>query len=242
MIAFVFAYDCAELLVATSLPNRVLPKLVDVKSDPSVALVCCTCDDIDPEVLSKLGKQTYVNLRVFVLDDSQQPAARALVDCIPYTIVRRSRRSGFKAGNLNHWLRRYGEEFDYVTVADADSILPPTFVADMVAHLEHPGNAHIGILESCIQPWNVTNTFARLLGLNAMLNRLLLLRVASRLGATLSVGHNNLIRICALLEVGGFDEDYLAEDYAVTIALLRTGARTCEAADVTSFEHAFPKI
>jgi hypothetical protein len=236
IIGFALAYDCAELLLLVLRPEAELCALDHLDRYPRVALVCCTCDNVDERVMVALGKQTYPNLQIFVLDDSQKTEMQDLINRLPYTVMRRGTRAGYKAGNLNHWLRRHGRAFDYFVIADADSMFPPTFVGDMMRYLEHPANANIAALESCVRPWNAPNTFARLLAPAAVVSRLASLRVASPLGATLSIGHNNLVRTRAVLDIGGFDERYVAEDYATTVALLRTGRWTCDVADVMSFD------
>ena len=238
LAAIAFSYDTAEIMLTLATCDVVTPRRTELSSYPRVALLCCTCDDIDVDVLKQLGGQDYLNVRVYILDDSEQPQSRAAVDTLSFEVIRRPTRRGFKAGNLNNWLQRFGQAFEYVVVADADTILPSTFVSAMVRYAEHPRNARIGIFESCISAWNRSNRFARVHSAIAPLGHRQRLRVDARLGSTLSVGHNNLIRTKCLFEVGGFDERYLAEDFATTVTIVRHGRWSCRTVPVVSFERA----
>lgn len=230
------AYDVVSIVLGLWISPIRVPRLVGLpENPPSVALLCTTCDDVDSATFVSLKAQSYPRLEIFVLDDSHAPRSQALVDASNLTVVRRQTRRGYKAGNLNHWLRRYGERFDYFVVADADSRLPPDFVTDMVLHAEHPTNADVAVFESLITPWNVGNAFGKLQGALSPVHHRIAAGLLSRSGAMLSVGHNNLYRIQAVRAVAGFDERYLAEDYATTIALLERGWR-CLTAPVASQE------
>lgn len=233
-VAFAVAYEIAVTLYA-SFASRPAPVPRCHPRHSRVALVCVTCDDVDPAVLGRLGDQRYPNLQVFILDDSQTAEAQAVVDALPFTVVRRLGREGFKAGNLNHWLAGHSGDFTYLVVADADSVLPPHFVGEMVAYAESPGYERVGILESTIQAWNTGSPFVRLQVAVSRINQLVRLRVDNALGTCLSVGHNNLYRLAALDDVGGFAAGYLAEDYATTITMAARRWR-CAAVPVVSYE------
>jgi hypothetical protein len=186
--------------------------------------------------LLQLGHQTYSNLTVFVLDDSATQRSRKAVDCSGYNVIRRPSRAGYKAGNVNNWLRIHGHDFAYFVIADADSRLPPRFVADMVHFAEHPHNARVAIFESVIQAWNGNTRFSRLLNVDSPLSGQVRLAWSQRLGSVLSVGHNNLYRTTALLDIGGFDESFVAEDFATTVHLLHRRGDLCRMTPVVSYE------
>jgi Glycosyl transferase family group 2 len=207
-------------------------------SSPPVALVCVTCDDVDPAVLAKLGEQRYPDLEVFILDDSESPIARTMVDSLPFTVVRRAGRAGFKGGNLNHWVERYSKKFRYLAVADADSVLPAHFVSQMVEYAERPEYERVAILESAIVPWNTESRFVRLQAPIGRVAHWIRAHVDTALGMCLSVGHNNLYRLDALREIGGFAAEYLAEDYATAVRVWATGHWGCAGVPVVSYERA----
>jgi hypothetical protein len=234
-VSFGFAYETAELTLILLLPEFKLPRLDKLKAHPPVALLCCTCDDVNLRVLEKMSKQTYANLQIYILDDSQSECSRRNVDSVGLSVVRRDNRIAYKAGNLNNWLFRYGEAFRYFVVIDADSILPDYFVEEAVCYAEHPANYKIGLFESLMQTWNIDNEFVYLQSVMAPLSHRQRLRLGNRIQSMLSAGHNNLYRTAVMREIGGFNEDYLAEDYATTVELLRSGW-LCMTLPIVSYE------
>lgn len=230
------AYDMAELLFVLVIRRHDPPRMSVLTNRPPVALVCCTCDDVDIAVLNNLLNQTYPNLDIFVLDDSRSREYRSLVDSSGLTVVRRESQAGYKAGNLNNWLFQYGSDYQYFVVADADSMFPGEFVRQMVRYAEHPDNADVAIFESHIYAWNTATEFARLQNVMTPLYHQIKSRLDNRLGTNLSVGHNNLYRTAVLMSIGGFVEDYLAEDFATSAEVVRGGKRQCKTVPVVSYE------
>jgi len=114
------AYDLAEVLIAVVASPLQTPRQPSLTTAPPVALLVTVCDDVHPDLWEQLN-QTYPNVQVFILDDSQDPAQRALVDRSGYMVVRRGTCSAFKAGNLNHWLDQYGTSYKYFAILDSDS-------------------------------------------------------------------------------------------------------------------------
>lgn len=229
-------YDFAELLFVLLMPQCNALRNGRLTNYPRVALLCCTCDDVDVDVLKNLHSQTYPNLGVFILDDSRSNECRSLVDSLNLKVIRRHSRVGYKAGNLNNWLSQYGSSYPYFVVADADSILPDNFVEQMVCYAEHPENANVAIFESLIQAWNIGNKFARQQNVMTPLYHRLKLQLDNRLDTNLSVGHNNLYRTDVIKNVGGFLEDYLAEDFATSAEILKSGKWLCKTVPVVSYE------
>lgn len=230
------AYELTGLLLNLLLRELVIPRVENLKAHPPVALLCVTCDDADPNVLKNLKRQTYPNLQIFVLDDSQHMESRSIVDSSNLMVIRRSSKVGYKAGNLNHWLFLYGSQFSFFVVADADSLLPDDFVEKMICYAEHPENCNVAIFESLIDSWNKENEFVRLQSVMIPLYHRHRLRVDNRFESTLSVGHNNLYRTSAVMNVGGFKEKYIGEDYTTSIEILKGRKWLCKTVPLTSYE------
>lgn len=238
------ALDLSELLTASMFHVRDLARLDDLGQYPPVAVLFLVCDDLLDEPLSHLGNQTYRNVDFFILDDSVSPPTKRMLDVTGYTVVRRENRSGFKAGNLNHWLARYGNRYKYFLVLDSDSILPSGFLDSMVHYAEHPDNRKVAVFNSLPCCWNRHVRFARLLSTSTPVLNWARVRLHNRLPSILSSGHNNLHRTSAVLEVGGFDEQYVAEDISLTLKLVQAGYTSClvhlnafeaEPCDLTSY-------
>lgn len=234
-IALGLAYELTEMTLSLLLQENSVPHVETLGSNPPVALLCCTCDDVDVDILRLLGNQTYSNLHVYILDDSQLIESQQKADSLGFTVVRRSSRAGYKAGNLNNWLFSYGSAYPYFAVADADSIFPDDFVEEMMKYAVHPDNSNTAIFESLIQSWNRDNEFAQLQSILTPLGWRSNLRVDNRFGSTLSAGHNNLYRTSVIKGINGFDENYLAEDHATSVAVLRAKSM-CVTVPVISYE------
>lgn len=240
----VWGLPIAETLTETVLfvlarRNFVPPRLAQLNTQPKVALLYCTCKDAVEDCVRKLAGQTYENVTAYILDDSP-PGFEQEVDLSAYRVIRRHlsqdrAESGYKAGNINHWLRTYGGDFDYCVVLDADSLLPVDFVEKMLLYAEHPANARGVFFESCIRLWSPVNFLQRAQTMQLEMLAAANLRLSNRLGIMLSNGHNNLCRIRALQEVNGFDEKYISEDHATTLNLLARGWE-CLLVDIGSYE------
>jgi hypothetical protein len=229
------------LLFLVARNAAVPPRLASLQTRPRVALLYCTRDDAVLECLTLLKYQRYDNLDIFIMDDSETEYYRELTNSSGYTIVRRPDRQGFKAGNINYWLRNWGKLFDYFVILDADSVLPPDFVEQMLMYGEHPENSHIALFESRILGWAPTSALQQAQAVQLEMASNASIRLSNRLGVTLSNGHNNLCRTSHLISVGGFDERYVSEDQATTLNLIALGL-SCYIVDVTSYEIVPPSL
>ena len=211
-------------------------RLQTLESTPSTALLYVTCNDHDLALIEKLCHQDYPELDIYVLDDSQGGSLGRSLDHLPITVVARTTRTGYKAGNLNNWLSKYGANYTYFVVTDADSLLPPNFVSSMVTYANDPANEGVAIFESVITGWNTDSSFARMLDTMRPLENQLATVVQNALGQTLSVGHNNLYRADRIMAGGGFVTHYVAEDYSTSVHLMSQGLGACKVMPVKSFE------
>lgn len=223
---FGLSFELTEFILEYLFTQLVVPAKHEITNYPPVAILYCTCDDLNSEALSRIAAQDYPNLHIFILDDSRRQDHQNFLDSLGMTVIRRTQRRGGKAGNLNHWLSLYANQFPYLIVLDADSILTRDFARKMIAHAEHPANFDVAFFESMIVPWNTQEPFALHQAVLARCMRRVPIRVANRFRYGFSAGHNNLIRTKALQAVGGFTEEYVAEDYATCIRLLNQNWRS----------------
>lgn len=98
-----------------------------------VFLLYCTCDDFIKESLVKCINQTHKNTEVIILDDSNNEDYKEQIDLFAseynIKVVRRKDRKGFKAGNLNNFLKKQDkDDYDFFVILDSDEIIPPDFV------------------------------------------------------------------------------------------------------------------
>lgn len=220
------AYGLARQLVALIVRYHPLPSLDNLVAQRKVAILYATMNDVVPECLDAI-KQDYP-CDVFVLDDSTQGAARAIVDSISsqrgYTVVRREKRRGFKAGAINDWLVSHGSGYDYIVLLDADSYLPPDWVGEALKFGEHPANSKVAIFQGLINIWNLDTRFVHTLAPMARIGQFVWeQQLANSLDAVFCYGHNAMIRVAALNDTGGFVEGYVSEDFATAVALADRG-------------------
>lgn len=241
LFLFIHSAECVELAAALVLPRRYPPRLLTLDRRPRVALLYLTCNDFCAAALASLARESYENADLFMLDDGDRsftdrylPAGAAH--------LRRETRRGAKAGNLNDWLRSFSAKYDYVLICDADTILAKGTVDEMLRYAEHPQNADIAIFDTLITPWNHHSPLCSAQEVEAYLRHEIQLRLESRLDVGLCAGHNMLVRVPALLEVGGFAEDFTAEDYATAVRLRGTGRWRCTCLPIFTYERCPPSV
>ena len=228
-------YEITRMSFALFLKKERVQTQKELDEYPPVALLYTCRDDIVPECLNELRNQQYPNLDIFVLDDSTIADFKNIANVSQYKVIRRNSLRGYKAGNLNHWLKKYGYRYKYFIVFDNDSKAPPNFVEKMVMFAEHPSNHDVAIFQSKIIPWNTSRPFPRMSGIMAPLFMDISSKLGNRTGTVISSGHNNLHRVDVMLSIGGFDEELTAEDVVATLELDKEGYRTI-LVDVVSFE------
>ena len=123
----------------------------DEMKNACIYLLYCTCDDFDDESLIRSMNQRHSNVKTFILDDSKTDEFKDKIDLFakqyPVTIVRREDKSGFKAGNLNHFLNSQAEgSYDYFVVLASDEIIPPNFISDGLKYFFY--YPKVGILQA----------------------------------------------------------------------------------------------
>ena len=223
---FSFAIVFSKRVVSLFVKPYPLPKLDSLARKPRVALLYTTMNDVVPDCVEAI-RQTYP-VDVYMLDDSSDPYKRATVDDLArkhgFRILRRPERKGFKAGAINGWLRQFGAQYDYFVLLDADSILPPDWVAEALKYAEHPENRDLAIFQGLINIWNTDRPFPRALAATTLLGQdEWERRVSGYVGAVFCYGHNVMLRTKPVLEIGGFVEDYVSEDFATAVKLASAG-------------------
>lgn len=219
-------FEIARTIFAIFTAEKDISSKKILESFPKVALLYVCRDDVEPSCLAELKYQRYPNYDVFVLDDSKSSFSRNIVNRSKYKIIRRKTLKGYKAGNLNHWLSKYGKHYKYFVIFDNDSKASPDFIEQMVRYAEYPENKDVAIFQSKIYSWNDNHFFSKTSGIMAPVSMTLLGRLGNQTGTVISFGHNNLHRIDAIQKINGFDEELTAEDIVATLRLDQLGYRT----------------
>lgn len=212
-------------------------------AQPAVAVLYTTCNDFVEESALSCVRLAYSNFRVYILDDSSRPEARAQIDAFAarhagrVTVVRRPKRRGFKAGNLNHALLHVAHE-PFFAVVDADELLPPDFLSAMLPRLIASPDCGFVQANHRSRP-DPESRLARDLGLGIDIHWKWYQPLRNRYGFVMFLGHGAVLRRSCWEEVGGFPE-IVSEDLAFAIAIRERGYYGVFAEDVVCFEE-FPR-
>jgi cellulose synthase/poly-beta-1,6-N-acetylglucosamine synthase-like glycosyltransferase len=227
-----------------SLMTRRLGKkaIRDYTNMPPVAILYPCMNDMRKKAIDACLVQDYPHYALYVLDDSSVGTERNRVDALRnkygerVSIIRREKLNGFKAGNLNNALRKIGTRYEYVCVIDADELVPPTLLREMVAIAE--GNKHFGFVQASHHQYGETE-YGRETGDAIDLHWNYFLPARNWSGFVYSYGHGVLFRSQALIAVGGFPE-VVSEDIAVSTKLREAGYQGYYAYDIECLEETPP--
>lgn len=165
---------------------------------------------------------------VWLLDDGGSDAMVALAARYGARYVHRTSRSGAKAGNINHALALATAPF--VAVFDCDHVPDERFLE---ATLGHFGARDVAFVQT---PQYYANAGQHPIAAAAAAQQELFFGVIARgkaaRGSMFCCGTNVVFRREALDEVGGFPEDSLTEDFALSIELHERGWRSEYVAEV----------
>lgn len=165
---------------------------------------------------------------------------------------RRSNNTGKKAGNVADWCRRWGSNYDYMLVFDADSLMTGEAVARLAAIMDR--NEDFGLVQTVPLPVGRNTLFARL---QQFAGRLYGPMLAAGLafwhrGVGNFWGHNAIIRTRAFIEHAGlphlsgkppFGGPILSHDFVEAALLNRAGWRVVMVPDLPgSYEEIPPSL
>lgn len=214
------------------------------ENPPAVAILYTTANDFVEASAVSCVRQDYPNYTVYILDDSSDPAFRAIVDEFAarhperVRVVRRADRRGFKAGNLNNGLATVATDEPYFALVDADEILPVDFLRRTVPTLER--DASIGFVQ-CNHRANPSSTspLAKYMGVGIDIHWRWYQPLRNRYGFVMLLGHGAVIRRECWQATGGFP-NLVSEDLAFALAARKLGWRGYFEEDVVCYED-FPE-
>jgi len=218
----------AILLVATGayvvLRPRPLPK-AHLAKWPRVAILYVVFNDMLPQAIQlTLRHLGDVPADLWLLTDSDRQESVEAEGRLPATVrpFQRSSRRGGKAGAINDWLRAHGDEYDYVVPMDADAILAPGTLRELLEIAEHPENARFAGFQTLMEvhPLVASTPFARIMGRGVRWGcRILPVAHQRAFQRGMYWGSNALLRTRVVRAVGGWIEDTICEDFALTARL-----------------------
>lgn len=170
----------------------------------------------------------YPDVCVYLLDDSTDAQKQTAMQeiCRRYRLryVHRGHRRGFKAGAINHALTLLDGDTPYLLVLDADQIVKPTILSDLVPILEaDPAASFIQTPQffrsEPNDPISVTFSYQQ-----HIYNKHVCRGLSVNHTAMLT-GSNCIFRVGHLAAIGGMDETCIAEDIATAFAFHLRGCR-----------------
>jgi len=206
---------------------------------------------------------------VFVLSDSYDPAIaaaeRSAWEALRAALAEqpghppievyyrlRERRTHRKAGNVADFCRRWGKDYGYMVVLDADSVMSGSCLVSMVKLME--ANPRAGIIQTATQAIGHATLHARAQQFGSRVTgRLFTLGMQFwQLGESHYWGHNAIIRVepfmqhCALAPIkgtGGMAGGIMSHDFVEAALMRRAGYHVWLVSDLTgSYEQQPPDL
>ncbi|MBB6559909.1 membrane glycosyltransferase [Acidovorax soli] len=201
-------------------------------------------DSYDPAI-AKAERAAWEDLRSALAEHAQQPQVQ-----VYYRL--RTRRSHRKAGNVADFCRRWGKDYRYMVVLDADSVMSGDCIVSMAKLMEaHPS---AGIIQTATQAIGHVTLHARAQQFaSRVTGRLFTLGMQYwQLGESHYWGHNAIIRMepfmqhCALAPIpgqGGMSGGILSHDFVEAALMRRAGYHVWLVSDlIGSYEQQPPDL
>lgn len=226
--------------------RRLKKKYADVREyrvdgdGPRFLLLYCTCNDFNEKALTACRKQNYRNFKTVILDDSSDPEYKKRIDKYALRhshveVIRRSERTGYKAGNLNNYLKGR-KDYDYFVVLDSDEIIPPDYITGVMKYFAY--SEKCGAVQAKHLATSGENVFQRLMGLSVGSNGTTVQVIKNFYGANALIGHGMTISRECYEKTGGFPL-VVAEDISFAVDIKNAGLDIIYAPDIVCYEE-FP--
>ncbi|SFC02125.1 membrane glycosyltransferase [Polaromonas sp. OV174] len=201
-------------------------------------------DSYDPAI-QQAERAAWEELRSQLASQPEQPQIE-----VYYRL--RKRRSDRKAGNVADFCRRWGKDYHYMVVLDADSVMSGDCLVSMVKLME--ANPKAGIIQTATQAIGHVTLHARAQQFaSRVTGRLFTLGMQYwQMGESHYWGHNAIIRIepfmqhCALARIkgtGGMAGSIMSHDFVEAALMRRAGYHVWLVADlVGSYEQQPPDL
>lgn len=197
----------------------------------SVLLAAYNEERVIARTLESLGQSDFPVLEILVVDDgsTDSTAERVLEVAQRDPRVRLVRQSNTgKSGALNHGFR--STIADVVVTVDADTIVHPGMIGNLVRHFTLPGNEDLAAVAGFVRVGNASeNVITRWQSLEYV-TQIGVDRASQDILGAISIvpGACAAWRRIPVLQAGGYSEDTLAEDCDLCLTLHRDGWRVTQ--------------
>jgi cellulose synthase (UDP-forming) len=166
----------------------------------------------------------YTNKQIYLLDDSSEEKYKSEAEEIAkkyeINLFRRSVRHGAKAGIINDCIKTL--DVKYIVVLDADQTPTPSFLAELVSIMEE--RKDLAFIQT---PQYYSNVRDNAVTEGASFQQAVFYEYVceskSKTESVFCCGTNFIMRMDALKEVGGFEENSVTEDVATSLKMHRKG-------------------
>ena len=237
-LVFSVAYVSMQRRMRRRYREKIRPRDLPEQA-PRFVLLYCTCNDFNARALAICLKQRYPNFKAVILDDSTKPEYRKEIDAFAgqrgLEVVRRESRAGFKAGNLNNYLKGR-TDYDYFVVLDSDEVIPPSFLRRAYAYFA--ADKKFGAVQARHVATAGKNVFQRLLGMSVRSNGSTAQVIKNFYGANALLGHGMAVSRACYEATHGFPH-VVAEDISFAVDIKNAGYEIVYAPDIRCVEE-FP--
>lgn len=200
-------------------------------ADKKVVAVYCTYNDFNAESLLACMNQNYPKTEFVILDDSTKPEYLEEINEFAtrhnLRVVRRDTNEGFKAGNLNNYLKE--ADFDYFIILDSDEVIPSNFVTRCLDYFAAYENA--GIVQANHVATRNRNKFMKLFAIGVDSHWPAYQTVKHHHGFLSLLGHGAMVSRECYDAAGGFPH-LVAEDLCMSIEARNKGYYVAFAPDI----------
>jgi cellulose synthase (UDP-forming) len=248
LVGYPFMLAEGASLVAVSLSllflSRTIDRSADVKAGsrraaavapaPLVDVFICTYNEekaiLERTIIGATGLE-YGNYRVWILDDGRRLWLKRLTEELGCHYLTRPDNAHAKAGNINHALCHVTglrDKPQFISILDADFVPMPDFLARATSLMEDKSVGVVQTPQHFINPDPIQSNLAatEVWPDEQRFFFDILMPAKDAWDVAFCCGTSSVIRVSALMQIGGFPTDSVTEDYLVTLRLKERGYRT----------------
>ncbi|MCG2710884.1 MAG: glycosyltransferase [Candidatus Omnitrophica bacterium] len=237
-------YHCAHIVFSYFFKTKIFPKKLNPDFSPAVAVLYMTRNDFSEQACITCINQDYKNYQVYICDDSDDQTAQKKIDAfvknnkINVQILRRRSNRGYKAGNINDALKSIDEKYQYVAVADADSIFPEYFLKKIMPYFTASSKiAFVQAMQKSLK--NQKGYLGKTMLSMVDIHWQHYMTLKNQYGFVMWYGHGAVLKRSIIEEIGGIPE-VVTEDLSFSSKVRGLGYYGVVAGDVESVEE-FPE-
>jgi len=238
------AYHCVHILFSYFRHSKLSYQDENSKKSLPVAILYMTRNDFNEKACLSAVNQKYKNFNVYICDDSDNEEFKTRTENFirdngsNVTLLRRKKRRGYKAGNINDALKLIDKRFDFILINDADTLLPDDFLR--IAMPKFKLSPKIAFVQGMQKSLNSQRGYlGKVMKAMIDIHWQHYMSLKNRFGFVMWYGHGAVLRRSVIEETGGMPE-VVTEDLAFSSEIRRRGYFGIVADDLSCQEE-FPE-